>query len=148
MSVAIPHYLLFSECRTNSHVSGRGRRSQAAEWRFVLESANGSARFEAADTEPDMDRSRLELLSVVRGLEALAQPSRVTLITPSRYVNRGLRFGLEQWREAGWRWERYGELEPVRNEDLWRRLDRALRIHRVECRVWRFDSPHDEAVAE
>jgi hypothetical protein len=79
---------------------------------------------------------------VVRGLEALEQPSRVTLVTPSKYVNRGITYGLPEWRSTGWQWEHFGEMVPVKNRDLWQRVDRALDIHRVECRTWRFDLPH------
>ncbi len=133
MRVATPHYLLFSEsCRK----SPRGR------WRFVLQSIDGSEQFEAADAEPDAYGERLELLAVVRGLEALAQPSRVTLVTPSKYVNRGLAYGLEEWRSNGWQWEHYGAMVPVKNRDLWQRVDRALVYHQLECRTWRFDLPH------
>ncbi|MGD9719660.1 MAG: RNase H family protein [Pirellulales bacterium] len=133
MKVAKPHYLLFSEsCR----------KSPQGQWRFVLQSLDGAEQFEAADAEPDARGERLELLAVVRGLEALAQPSRVTLVTPSRYVNRGLTYGLAEWRVNDWRWEHYGEMVPVKNRDLWQRVDRALEFHQLDCRTWRFDPPH------
>jgi ribonuclease HI len=133
MRVPTPHYLLFSEsCR----------KSAQGEWRFVLQSLDGTEQFEAADAEPNFYGERLELLAVVRGLEALAQPSRVTLVTPSKYVNRGLAYGLEEWRANGWQWEHYGEMVPVKNRDLWQRVDRALLFHQLECRTWRFDLPH------
>lgn len=143
MKASAPHYLLFSESRTaraqtHCHTAND---PCLAEWRFVLEAVDGSARFEAADEEPDAEPERLELLAVVRGLEALDQPSRVTLVTPSRYVSRGFRFGLNEWRENDWLWERFGEMAPVKNGDLWRRVDRAMRYHKVECRTWRFDLP-------
>jgi ribonuclease HI len=133
MKVAAPHYLLFSEsCRKSSQ----------GQWRFVLQSIDGSQQFEAADAEPDARGERLELLAVVRGLEALEQPSRVTLVTPSRYVNRGLTYGMEEWRANDWQWEHFGEMVPVKNRDLWQRVDRALAYHALECRTWRFDLPH------
>jgi len=133
MNVATPHYLLFSEsCRKN--VQGQ--------WRFVLQSLDGSEQLEAADAEPNAHGERLELLAVVRGLEALAQPSRVTLVTPSKYVNRGLTYGLPEWRANDWQWEHFGEMVPVKNRDLWQRVDRALGYHALECRTWRFDLPH------
>lgn len=133
MRVATPHYLLFSEsCRKNSQ----------GEWRFVLQSIDGAQQLEAADAEPDARGERLELLAVVRGLEALAQPSRVTLVTPSKYVNRGLTYGMEEWRANDWQWEHFGEMVPVKNRDLWQRVDRALLYHQLECRTWRFDLPH------
>jgi ribonuclease HI len=138
MKVATPHYLLFSEsCRQDDE----GR------WRFVLQTVDGSEQLEATDAEPDVNGDRLELLAVVRGLEALEQPSRVTLVTPSKYVNRGLALGLEDWRENNWEWEHYGEMVPVKNRDLWQRIDRALQFHELECRVWRFDPPHTAAAA-
>jgi hypothetical protein len=84
-------------------------------------------------------------LAVVRGLEAIPQPARVTLVTASHYVSRGLRFGLSEWRENGWQWERFGEFSPITNADLWQRLDRALQIHQVQCRTWRFDQAHGES---
>lgn len=133
MIVAAPHYLLFSEsCRKSSQ----------GQWRFVLQSIDGTDQFEAADEEPNAQGERLELLAVVRGLEALAQPSRVTLVTPSKYVNRGLTYGLEEWRANDWQWEHYGEMVPVKNRDLWKRVDHALAFHDLECRTWRFDLPH------
>src|ERR1700675_2385798 len=120
MRVASPHYLLFSEsCRKSSQ----------GQWRFVLQSIDGGEPFEAADAEPVARGERVELLAVVRGLEALAQPSRVTLVTPSKYVNRGLTYGLAEWRANGWQWEHYGEMVPVKNCDLWQRVDRALLYH-------------------
>ena len=142
MNASAPHYLLFSEStkdeRRDSHGGSDGK---AGRWRFVLEKVDGSTRFEADDEESVIDDSRLELLAVVRGLEALSEPSRVTLVTPSRYVTRGFRYGLDQWRENHWCWERFGEMTPVRNRDLWQRVDRAMKYHRVDCRVWRFDFP-------
>ena len=133
MSVPAPHYLLFSE---SSQTPEPGR------WRFVLRSSDGAKRVVADDVEPDVRGERLELLTVVRGLEALDQPSRVTLMTPSPYVREGIRFGLEEWRRNGWRWEAFGELVPVKNGDLWQRMDRVLRYHQVECRHWRIDAAH------
>lgn len=133
MKAATPHYLLFSESR---------RQRKQGQWRFVLQSIDGSQQFEAADDEPDVQGERLELLAVVRGLEALEQPSRVTLVTPSKYVNRGLTYGLDEWRANDWQWEHYGEMVPVKNRDLWQRVDRALGYHQLECRTWRFDLPH------
>lgn len=107
----------------------------------MLESVDGQMKLEAADEEPNVRGDRLDLLAVVRGLEALDQPSRVTLVTPSAYVSRGLRSGMEQWKEAGWQWERFGEMAPIKNYDLWRRIDQALKYHEVEVRNWRLDPP-------
>jgi ribonuclease HI len=138
--VAQPHFLLFCDTHiadatpcdspTSTYVSRNSGR-----WHFVLERLDGPERLEAADSEFSVNRERLALLSVVRGLEALEQPSQVTLVTTSRYVSRGLRYGLNTWREANYQWERFGEQKPIRNSDLWRRIDTALQFHGVKCRL-------------
>ncbi len=142
MNSSTPHYLLFSESTAESSSKSRPwAGGRTGRWRIVLEAIDGSSKLEASDDE-DLPAERLELLAVVRGLEAVPQPARVTLITASHYVSRGLRFGLNEWRENGWQWERFGQLSSVSNADLWQRLDRALRIHQVQCRTWRFDAAH------
>ncbi len=108
-------------------------------WRFVLQNVETHRRFCATDTEPTECSERLELLAVVRGLEALDGPARVTLVTKSRYVSRGLKSGLEEWRANRWCWERFGRMVPVRDRDLWQRVDRALQYHLVDCQTWHFD---------
>ncbi len=85
---------------------------------------------EAADSEASIHPDRLALLSVVRGLEALEQPSKVNLVTTSRYVSRGLKYGLNTWRRTDYCWESFGEQKPVRNADLWQRVDQALEVSR------------------
>jgi len=135
-----PHFVLMSgSTQTSREVANR---STAGRWRFVLKSVDTGQEFVVEDREPGVRGERLELLAVVRGLEALGQPSRVTLLTGSRYVSRGLTEGLENWRENRWRWERFGKWVPVRDRDLWRRVDRALKFHTVECRRWRMDRAH------
>ncbi len=133
MSVPTPHYLLFSEA---------SRGCDSGRWRFTLRAADGSEQFEAADVEPTARGERLDLLTVVRALESLDQPSRVTLAGCSPYVRQGMQYGLSDWCRNGWRWESFGQMVPVKNRDLWQRIDRALRFHRVECRQWRRDPAH------
>ena len=137
MTPQTPHFLLFSDASRDAIQAGRGER-----WQFVLESSDGGFRLAADEEEPNVSGERLELLALVRGLEALDQPSRVTVVTQSRYVRQGLAYGIDEWRESGWRWERFGQMTPVKNCDLWQRVDRALQFHRVECRLWRVDGAH------
>ncbi|MGO9108248.1 MAG: RNase H family protein [Thermoguttaceae bacterium] len=121
-----------------SHIDhGQG----GGQWQFVLRAKDGTQRFEAKDAEPELPSERLDLLTVVRALESLDQPSRVTLVECSDYVWKGVRYGLPEWRTNGWRWEFFGQMVPVKNSDLWQRLDRALRFHDVECQRRRFDRP-------
>jgi ribonuclease HI len=139
MQAPAPHYLLL----TDSIV----RTCQTQEWRFVLQGTNGGERIVASDTEVDADNVRLALLAVVRGLEALDGPSRVTLVVANRSVRRGIRRDLAQWRESGWQWERFGQMVPIRDLDLWQRVDRVLAIHQVDCFAWDADE-QDSCSAE
>jgi ribonuclease HI len=113
-------------------------------WRLMLRTLDGQALLDATDIEPGVTGERLDLLTVVRGLEALEQESVVTLITDQRYVIRGMRYGLEEWREQGWKWQRFGDLVDINHADLWRRLDNALSYHQLQCRYFRCDAAHGD----
>ncbi len=144
MSVPTPHWMLYSRTsEPDDHDIGYDGIT-AFRWHFSLRSADGDVQVEAADEEPESDRERIELLAVVRGLESLDEPSRVTLVTSSPYVRRGFRFGLAEWKKNGWQWERFGRMAPVKHADLWRRVDRVMEYHQVECRELRFDPPLDD----
>lgn len=143
MSVPAPHFLLYSEAARAPQRTGFA----ACRWRFALRLPGGETSLEAADDEPAASLERLELLAIVRGLEALDQRSRVTLVNASASVQQRLKFGLAHWRENDWQWERYGQMTPVKNSDLWQRLDRLLEIHAVECRPGRLKQTDDLAAA-
>ena len=119
MDVATPHYWLSSRA---NRTYGDGC------WQFTLRSADRSVEYEAADLEPGLFGQRLELLTVIRPLESLDQPSRVTLVSCSDYIRNGMQYGLPEWQANGWRWECFGQMVPVKHSDLWRRLERALKI--------------------
>jgi ribonuclease HI len=140
MSIPAPHFVLYSHSRPEAEEA-------PSRWRFVLTPLAGGNRLEAEDEEPEMPGERVALLAVIRGLEALDQPSRVTLVTESRYVVRGLRFGLPQWRRANWCWEHFGEMVPIKNRDLWQRLERSLQFHQVDCRLQTFSETGERAGA-
>ena len=143
MNVPRPHFQLFSHASASRAAAHAGSDDSSGEWRFILKREDGQVEAQAADEEPGTPGDRLELLAIVRGLEALDQPSRVTLFTASRYVARGLRFGLEGWRESDWQWERFGQMQPVKNADLWQRIDQAMRFHQVDVRTPRYDALDD-----
>jgi ribonuclease HI len=135
------HYFLLAEARLAADSPSK------VLWHFLLESSDGATRLDVAEEEPETPSDRLELLALVRGLEAIDQPARVTVLTPSRYVSHGLRFGLDNWRENGWHWESFGQMTPIKNVDLWQRIDQALTIHRVEHKTVRLDAPQAEVPA-
>lgn len=133
MITTAPHFLLRAESR---------RQQQPGGWRFVLESSDGRGSLEVEDAESVTKGDRLELLAVIRGLEAIDRPAKVTLLTASSYVRRGIKYGLDDWRANDWRWERHGEMVPVANGDLWRRLDQALKVHEVNCQTLQVNAAH------
>ena len=80
----------------------------------------------------DTTNNRMELTAAIEALETLRRPCRVRLSTDSTYVKNGITQWIGGWRRKGWK-TRNGK--PVKNVDLWRRLDRAASPHQVEW-VW------------
>ncbi|HFD16319.1 MAG TPA: ribonuclease HI [Rhodospirillales bacterium] len=86
-------------------------------------------RRELSGAEPETTNNRMELMAAIRALEALRRPMRVRIFTDSEYLKRGMSEWLEGWKRRGWR---TAAKKPVRNRDLWERLDELCRIHEVE----------------
>lgn len=101
-------------------------------WSFTLETANGQHVLSADDTDLG-DLNRLTLLAAVRGLESIDGPASVMLLSTNRYLIRSLAESLPRWRENQFVWEHFGRRIDVQHADLWRRIDRALQIHRVQA---------------
>jgi ribonuclease HI len=133
MNALKPEYQLLLEAARDDHPGG---------WRFILQTPENSQFIEAEDVEPDVRGDRLILLTAIRALEALDQPSRVTIHSSSVYLRQGVQFGISEWRANDWQWERFGEMAPVKNADLWKRIEHLLDFHTVEFRLRRFDPPH------
>ena len=73
--------------------------------------------------------NRMELLAAIHALEALKRPSRLTLVTDSAYVKNGITSWMRSWKAKGWQ---TSARKPVRNVDLWQRLDAAQSVHDVQ----------------
>ena len=82
--------------------------------------------------ERETTNNRMELTAVVRGLEALKQPSHVKLMTDSVYVGKGLSEWMPKWKANGWRRREGTQWKEVKNEDLWRRLDELVAQHQLD----------------
>lgn len=91
--------------------------------------------------EPTTTNNRMELTAAIRALEALRRPCQVKLVTDSRYVIQGIRDWLPQWKRRGWR---TADRKPVKNVDLWQRLDELASRHRVRWEWVRGHSGHPE----
>lgn len=101
----------------------------------------GSVTKELCGGEADTTNNRMELMAVIRALEALKRPSEVILTVDSRYVRDGVERWMANWKRNGWLTK---AREPVKNQDLWQRLDGALAGHRVRWRWVRGHSGHRE----
>ena len=85
--------------------------------------------------------NRMELLAVIRALEALKRPSRIRVYTDSLYVQKGISIWIHDWKRRGWR---TADKKPVKNVDLWQRLDAALKAHQVRWHWVKGHAGHDE----
>jgi ribonuclease HI len=79
--------------------------------------------------EPATTNNRMELTAVIKALEALTRPCTVRLHTDSQYVQKGISVWIHDWKRRGWK---TAEKKPVKNEDLWRRLDELAAGHQIE----------------
>jgi ribonuclease HI len=82
--------------------------------------------------EPDTTNNRMELLAAIQSLEALKRPCRIRLVTDSQYVRNGITQWMAKWKRNNWR---TANRTPVKNSDLWERLDAAASRHDIEW-VW------------
>jgi ribonuclease HI len=80
--------------------------------------------------------NRMEMMAAIQALEALKRPMAVTLYTDSRYLCDGITRYLAVWKRNGWR---TADKKPVKNVDLWQRLDQAVRAHDI---AWRWIKGH------
>lgn len=83
---------------------------------------------ELAGGAPDTTNNRMELTAAIMSLEALKRPSSVTLRTDSSYLRNGITEWIHNWKRNGWR---TAARKPVKNADLWERLDRAIAPHDI-----------------
>lgn len=100
---------------------GPGGYGAVLRWRDQLRELSGFA--------PLTTNNRMELEAAIAALEALKRPMRVRLVTDSNYLRHGITAWLPAWKTRGWR---TADKKPVKNQDLWERLEAALARHEVE----------------
>jgi ribonuclease HI len=103
-------------------------------WGAILR-FNGTER-ELSGAEALTTNNRMELMAAIAALEALTRPCAVTLTTDSQYVKDGLTTWIHGWKRNGWK---TADKKPVKNEDLWKRLDAAAARHKV---TWQWVKGH------
>ena len=122
-----PHVMIFTDgaCSGNPGPGG---------WGAIL--IHGESRKEICGGEPDTTNNRMEMMAAIQALEGLKKPCEVELHTDSTYVMKGISEWIHNWKRRGWR---TADGKPVKNEDLWRRLDEARGRHDVH---WRWVKGH------
>jgi ribonuclease HI len=100
----------------------------------------GEQRKEVSGAETATTNNRMELTAAIEGLSALKRRCRVLLYTDSKYVLQGITEWLPQWKARGWR---TAAREPVKNQDLWERLDAAAAAQDIEWHWVNGHSGHD-----
>jgi len=116
-------------CKGNPGVGG---------WGVLLRS--GVHERELFGGEAMTTNNRMELIAVIRALEALRRSSEVRLHTDSKYVQQGITEWIHGWKKRGWK---TADKKPVKNEDLWRRLDELAVQHRVHWLWVKGHNGHD-----
>ena len=108
-------------------------------WGAVLR--YGGAEKELWGGEPETTNNRMELTAVIAALEALTRPVSAVVTTDSRYVRDGITQWLEGWKARGWK---TADRKPVKNQDLWQRLDAVASRHHIDWRWVRGHAGHPE----
>lgn len=91
--------------------------------------------------EPDTTNNRMEMMAAIQALESLKHTKKVVLFTDSTYLRDGITSWIHGWKRNGWK---TAAKKPVKNEDLWRRLDAALKGHEIDWRWVKGHAGHPE----
>jgi len=108
-------------------------------WGALLQARDGDRvvkERELSGGEAATTNNRMELLAAITALESLTRPSSITIVTDSAYVKNGVTSWLHGWKRNGWK---TASKKPVKNEDLWKRLDTAQARHDV---TWEWVKGH------
>ena len=108
-------------------------------WGVLLRYKGNEKTLYGAETETT--NNRMELMAAIQALESLTRQCKVKLTTDSQYVQKGITEWLPNWKKRGWK---TAARKPVKNADLWRRLDQAVSEHEVEWHWVKGHSGHPE----
>ena len=113
-------------------------------WGVLLQARDGDAVLKERELqggEALTTNNRMELLAAINALETLSRDSDITIVTDSAYVKNGITEWMTGWKRNGWK---TSTKKPVKNEDLWRRLDAAQARHRVRWEWIKGHAGHPE----
>jgi ribonuclease HI len=100
-------------------------------WAFILRCPKTGKEMQKADGVAEATNNQMELMALIRGLETLKEPCEVTLFADSTYVGQGVTQWMAGWKRNGWQRRANGKLAPLKNADLWKRLDELMQTHRI-----------------
>ncbi|MBL8820288.1 MAG: ribonuclease HI [Planctomyces sp.] len=113
-------------------------------WACILRHPATGKERELSGGQPATTNNQMELQAVIEGLNSLTRPTRVEVVTDSKYVAQGASEWLPGWKRNGWKRKDGKKLVPIKNEEHWQALDRLLSIHEVTFTVIRGHSGHPE----
>jgi len=113
-------------------------------WAFILRHPATGKELESSGGERETTNNRMEMMAVIRGLEALKRPTRLEIISDSIYVGKGFSEWMPKWKRNGWRRREGDKLKPIKNEELWRQMDELLSKHEVRFTHVRGHQGHPE----
>ena len=108
-------------------------------WGVILD-YNGT-RKELSGGEAQTTNNRMELMGAISALEALKRPCEVEMHVDSQYVKDGITKWIHGWKKNGWK---TADKKPVKNAELWQRLDDALKLHKVSWHWVKGHAGHDD----
>ena len=114
-------------------------------WGVLLRAMDGDTvvkERELQGGEAATTNNRMELLAAITALESLARPSSITVVTDSAYVKNGVTAWIHSWKKNGWK---TAAKKPVKNAELWRRLDEAQKRHEVRWQWIKGHAGHPES---
>lgn len=100
-------------------------------WAFILRCTTTGKELQKADGVAEATNNQMELMALIRGLETLKEPCEVTLFADSTYVGQGLTEWMAGWKRNGWRRRAQGKYMPLKNAEMWKRLDELIQTHRI-----------------
>jgi ribonuclease HI len=101
-------------------------------WAFILRCPKTGKEMQKADGVAEATNNQMELMALIRGLETLKEPCEVTLHADSTYVGQGVTQWMAGWKRNGWQRKANGKSVPLKNAELWKRLDELLQLHRIK----------------
>ncbi|MBN2647200.1 MAG: ribonuclease HI [Thiotrichales bacterium] len=127
-----PKVLAYTDggCRGNPGLGG---------WGVLL--ISGAHRKELHGAQAEATNNQMELMAAIQAFEALKKPCQVVIYTDSQYVKNGITVWMQNWKQKNWR---TSANKPVKNQELWQRLDAAVQPHQVEWCWVKGHSGHPE----